>query len=239
MKKLIMTMSIALAVAGICSNAKADDRAWSWSPLGVGIAAPVQLPFMNSDIYGIRLGGLFGANADVYGLDCGLFEKTDGMLAGIQGAAFTWTRGRVYGIQLGALANCVFEDEVALQAGLVNADFGETSGGAVFGLVNYAISYYGLQVGGLNWNNSTSAGLQFAIGNSDQEDFDGAAFAGVNFARRVRGAQVGVLNFADDVTGVQIGVINATERLRGIQIGGINMIVQSKLPVMVVLNAMF
>lgn len=239
MKKLIMMMSVALAVAGICSNAKADDRAWPWSPLGVGIAAPVQLPFMNSDIYGIRLGGVLGINADVYGLDCGLVEKTSGMLAGIQGAAFTWTRGQVYGIQLGAVANCVFEDELAWQTGLVNLDYGEMSGGCVIGVVNYAISYYGVQCGVLDWNNSSAVGLQIAVANADQEDYDGAAFAGLNFARRFTGAQIGAFNYADDMTGAQIGVVNAVNRMHGVQIGVFNMIVQSKLPIMVVMNAWF
>lgn len=239
MKKLVMVMSVALTIAGICSNAKADERAWAWSPLGIGIAAPVQLPFMNSDVYGLRLGGVLGINSDVYGLDCGLFEKTDGEFAGIQCAGFTWTRGRVCGLQLGALANCVFEDELAGQLGLFNVDFGETSGGFAFGAVNYAISYYGLQIGALNWNNSSAVGLQFGVANADQEDYDGFALAGVNFARRFSGAQFGAINFADDMTGLQIGVINATERLHGVQIGALNMIVQSKLPIMVVLNAWF
>ena len=79
MKKSTVALVIGLA-AGIGFNtaARADDRAWAWSPLGIGIAAPIQLPFMDSDIYGIRIGGLFGYNNDVYGIDAGVAEVCEG-----------------------------------------------------------------------------------------------------------------------------------------------------------------
>lgn len=80
MKKL---MVIAALTAGLVVSAQAEERAWAWSPLGMGIAAPVQLPFIQSDVYGIRIGGLFGYNADVYGLDAGVAEICSGDFAEI------------------------------------------------------------------------------------------------------------------------------------------------------------
>ncbi|MBQ0031449.1 MAG: hypothetical protein KBT68_01465, partial [bacterium] len=68
MMKSTKAMAIALAVGlGFNGLTNAEDRAWAWSPLGIGIAAPIQLPFVESDVYGIRIGGLFGYNHDVYG----------------------------------------------------------------------------------------------------------------------------------------------------------------------------
>ena len=99
MKRLSMIAAVA-AVMVWSASAIADEeesRAWAWSPLGIGIAAPLQLPFMSSDIWGLRLGGAFAYNADMFGVDCGLVEISTGSVAGLQGAAFTWTMGDAYG----------------------------------------------------------------------------------------------------------------------------------------------
>lgn len=239
MNKLMTVASIALAVALVGGNAQAEDRAWNWSPLGVGIAAPVQLPFMSSDVYGLRLGGLLGINNDVYGLDAGAVEITRGDFAGIQASAFSWTTGYVRGLQLGALVNCVHGNLAAFQVAAVNADYGLTSAGMSVGVVNYAMSYTGVEMGGLNWNNAQSCGLQLAVASANQEEFTGAMLGAFNFARTFTGFQCGAINMADEATGFQLGVFNAAERLQGVQIGLLNTIVQSSLPFMVVMNASF
>ena len=79
MMKSTKAMAVALAVAfglnGLANAAeRTDERSWKWSPLGIGLAAPVQLPFIESDVHGLRMGGLFGYNHDVYGLDVGVAE---------------------------------------------------------------------------------------------------------------------------------------------------------------------
>ena len=41
MKKSIAAAVIGLAVGlGLVIDSRADDRAWRWSPLGIGLAAP-------------------------------------------------------------------------------------------------------------------------------------------------------------------------------------------------------
>jgi len=239
MKKLMLALSVALSIAGTISNAQAEERSWAWSPLGIGIAAPVQLPYTETDIYGLRLGGLMGVNADMYGVDAGLAEVTDGSMFGLQASGFSWTRGQVIGLQCGAFGNVVHEDVIAFQAGMANVNLGEVSVGMACGVVNYGITYYGLETGLINWNNSSTAGLLVGLGNVGQEDFDGVALGGMSFARRVNGLQLGMFNLADDLSGLQIGLVNAAERVYGLQIGGINMIVNSRVPIMVIANAMF
>ena len=47
MRKSTVFAAVALAVAFGATSARAEERAWEWSPLGIGIAAPIQLPFMS------------------------------------------------------------------------------------------------------------------------------------------------------------------------------------------------
>lgn len=240
MKKLMTIVAIALTVATGLSEARAaGERTWEWSPLGLGIAAPIQLPFTETDVYGIRLGGLFGSNADVCGLDVSLAALERGQMVGVQVAGFTWAVQDVYGLQVGAVANVVRENVVGVQLGLVNADFGELNDGLAVGAVNYSLAYDGVQVAALNWNATVSAGVQVGVGNYAAEEYAGGAVGAVNLAGAMTGCQLGAVNCANDVTGCQIGFVNATERLHGVQIGALNLVTESVLPIMVVVNASF
>ena len=236
MKKTLLAAALAVGVAGL---AKAEeDRVWAWSPLGIGIAAPLQLPFTDSDIYGLRLGGIFGWNADMLGVDAGVVSLETAQMAGVQGAAFTWTVESVYGIQAAAIANVVDGNVFGLQGASVNVDWCDAWGIQV-GVVDYCNSFHGVQVGGFNWNNTSSHGWQTAVANADQEEFAGLSLGAVNYALRLTGCQLGVVNVADSVTGVQIGVFNAVQRMHGVQIGAVNIISDGPLPIMVIANASF
>ena len=239
MKKSTVAALIGLAVGfGLTNASQAEERAWNWSPIGIGLAAPAQLPFMNSDVYGLRIGGFLGYNADVYGLDLGVAELITGDFMGLQGAAFTWTEGRVYGVQLGAVANMVGSKMLALQLGCVNAVWG-SAGGAQFGLVNYDADFTGLQMGLVNWDVSTSYGVQFGLVNADQDDFTGWAAGFVNYANKFTGFQLGCFNAVAEVTGYQVGLVNACDKLHGVQFGLVNLVCEGPLPIMVLANASF
>jgi len=237
MKKFSM-VAVAAVMAAVTFSSKADERSWSWSPLGIGIAAPIQLPFMSSDVYGIRLGGLIGYNRNVYGLDAGLLEVAEGDFAGIQGSGFSWTVESAYGIQAAFLANVVGDKTVAIQAAFANVTLGEAAG-LQAAVVNYSPVFSGLQFGAVNYVESEQFGLSAAAFNFLRGESCGLEIAGVNFGGKVVGAQLGFINVADEVTGVQIGGINATEKMHGLQLGFINLICRSALPVMVVANATF
>ena len=232
------TLFAAVLAAGVVGFAKADDRAWAWSPLGIGIAAPVQLPFVDSDIYGLRLGGFFGWNAEMFGLDASVVSLETENMAGIQCAAFTWTSESAYGIQGSLVANVVDGNVYGLQASAVNVDWGDVWG-AQLGIVDYCNSFHGIQLSALNWNNMTSHGGQAAVVNANQDEFVGFSAGVINYSMKSTGCQLGVFNFADSMTGCQIGVINAAQRARGVQIGFINMICEAPLPIMIVANTSF
>ena len=241
MKKSVATLVIGLSVGlGLSSASQAEERAWNWSPLGIGLAAPIQLPYMSTDIYGLRIGGFLGYNADVYGLDVGVTDMTAGDFAGLQAACFTWTEGKVYGAQFGAVANVVRDKLIGFQAGCVNVDWGEVWGLQV-GCVNYDSTFLGIEVGGaLNWNTAPSYGLEISAVNANQDEFVGCALAGlVNYAEKTCGFSCAPINVAYEATGCQLGVVNACDRIHGVQIGLVNMICESKLPIMVLMNASF
>ena len=240
MKKSTMMMAVALAI-GLGVSAKAEERAWAWSPLGIGIAAPIQLPFVDSDVYGLRLGGLFGYNRDVYGIDVGVAEICSGGFRGLQVAAMSWTeRDDVYGVQASALANVVNASTVALQLAPVNVVW-EDAAGIQLGAVNFTTDFRGVQLGGIiNWNDLASYGLQLGLVNANQQEFYGWNFGAiVNYADSFNGFACGLVNVAYDVTGCQLGLVNACDHMHGVQFGLINMICGSKLPIMVIANAWF
>lgn len=229
--------AVALA-AGVVGFAKAEDRAWAWSPLGVGIAAPLQLPFVDSDVYGLRLGGFFGWNAAMYGLDCDVAALETASFAGVQCSAFSWTGENAYGIQAAPAANVVDGDVYGVQLASVNVNWGDVWG-LQLGVVDYCNSFHGVQFGGINWNNTPSHGWQAAVANANQEDFAGFMVGAVNYSLRMVGCQVGIVNVGDVGTGCQIGVVNAVQRMRGLQIGAVNLICEGPLPIMVIANASF
>ena len=240
MKKSTMMMAVALAI-GLGGSAQAEERSWAWSPVGIGIAAPIQIPFVESDVYGLRLGGLFGYNHDVYGLDLGVAEVCSGGFRGLQVSALSWVdNDNVYGVQAGALANVVNACTKALQVAPLNVVWEEALG-AQLGLVNVTTEFCGLQLGGLvNWNDLASYGLQLGAVNANQQEFYGWAFGGlVNYADSFDGFACGFVNVAYDVKGCQLGVFNACDHMHGVQIGLVNMICGSKLPIMVIANAWF
>ena len=240
MKKSTMMMAVALAI-GLGVSAKAEERSWAWSPVGIGIAAPIQLPFVDSDVYGLRLGGLFGYNRDVYGIDVGVAEVCSGGFRGLQVSAMSWIeRSDVYGVQASALANVVNASTIALQIAPVNVVW-EDAVGAQLGAINFTTDFRGVQVGGLiNWNDLASYGLQLGLVNANQQEFYGWSFGGiVNYADSFSGLACGLVNVAYDVTGCQIGVFNACDHMHGVQFGLVNMICGSKLPIMVIANAWF
>ena len=241
MKKSVAIVLTGLAVGlGFISESRADERSWAWSPLGIGLAAPIQLPFVESDVYGLRLGGFFGYNHDVCGLDAGVAEMTAGDFAGIQASAMSWTRGSVYGIQCAALANVVMGNAIELQVAPLNVNWGDTIG-LQAGVVNYDSNFKGIEVGALvNWNTTMFYGLELGAINANQNEIAGCAIAGlVNYSEKFSGFALSPVNVSYEVEGCQIGVVNACDRLHGVQIGVVNLITESKLPIMVLANASF
>jgi len=199
MKKIIMSAVAALAVGS----------AMAWSPIGLSIVTPAQLPYVTSDVYGLRLNCIFGCNENVKGIDIGLAGAATGVEQGIQCG----------------LVDVVYGDAAGLQVAGLSYNGGEFDGLQVSSL--------------FNWNELAVCGVQISTINVDKTEFRGLAFGGLDMANSVVGAQIGGMNLADSVNGLQLGFLNACNKMKGVQIGLVNMITSSKLPVMVVANAWF
>lgn len=245
MKKLMSVAFLALTAFAAVADEGRVERSWKWSPLGVGIAAPIQLPFTDTDIYGLRFGGLLGVNRHVYGIDAGLVEVSGGEFCGIQASVFSWTTSDAGGIQVGALANVVQRSFCGLQVSPFNLVFAEpTCGVQVGGLFNYNVAFEGVQFGGLlNWETSNFAGWQVGgLANIVKEDGVGFSVGGLNLMNRYVGFELGCVNLAEECVGLQLGLFNGANKLTGVQIGLLNLVCNEPLfniPVMPVVNASF
>ena len=151
-----------------------------WSPFGFSVINPIQIPWDDMDVYGLRLSVLYGRNEDVYGLDLGgLVSVADGDL---------------WGLEFSGLVNSVGSSSGALQfAGLVNHSAGDFSGWQTAAIAN--------AVGG------SMAGIQIACVNLADE-LGGLQLGVYNQAGRASGLQIGVINYAESMCGIQIGAIN-------------------------------
>ncbi len=158
------------------------------SPLGLAIAAPVQLPPSGFTVAGARMSALFGRHQDVYGLDVSaLGSMTDRSFAGIAVAGgFNFNKGTatIIGLQLGGLAN--FNINKARIFGL------QLTAGVNNNVVESTV--VGLQVGMANLSAHTGVyGMQVGV---------------FNKARDVYGFQIGLVNVTHALHGVQIGLLN-------------------------------
>lgn len=244
MKKLMMVAVIGFAAFAATAEDSGVDRAWNWSPIGVGIAAPIQLPFTDTDIYGLRFGGFFSRNNDVYGIDGGVVGMNNGEFAGVQANVFNWSSKDVYGIQAGPLANIVHGHFEGIQLGTFNIVYSETTLGLQIGaLLNYNVSFAGVQVSALNWETTKFSGLSVGLlANVVKEDAAGFAIAPINCMNRFVGFELGAINLAEECVGFQLGFFNAANSLSGLQIGVLNLVCTDPLlnvPVLPIANASF
>ena len=160
-----------------------------FSPLGLGVFAPVQFPPESFFITGARVDLIMGEHRAVYGFDLGLLiNVTDLDLGGVQVAG-------LYNMNKGS-ANVI-----GLQAaGAANINLGHTR-------------IVGVQAAvGINSNQAetTMVGVQLAIlsNYSPFTNVYGVQASLYNKAHEVYGFQIGLINMADTLHGVQIGLVN-------------------------------
>lgn len=114
--------------------------------LSIGLFSPVQLPWGQWHVRGIRLSPIHGRCSDLSGLDIGLWNTVDEDLTGLQVGGFNMA-SRVRGLQLG----------------LVNAT--AYLKGIQIGLFNYADGAKGVQIGLINLiANTYPGGMPFIYG---------------------------------------------------------------------------
>lgn len=183
-------------------------------------------------VRGAQFAGIFNAvGADVNGFQtAGLINMVAGETKGAQFAGllnFDW--GKTTGFAAAGLINFTRHGSSGVKfAGLINGSLRKQNGWHTAGLINFALrKVTGLQMAGiLNFTADSVSGVQNAglvnvavrqvkgvqlgsLANVAVRDVRGLQLSAlVNYARRLHGAQVGLINVADSVRGVQFGLLS-------------------------------
>lgn len=156
-----------------------------------------------------------GYNAGVEGMEIGgLFNIDKKSVRYFQAAGiFNIVGGDVKGLQLAGINNTVLDSVHGMQVGGVsNYVQGKFGGVQLAGVYNHVTdSVKGLQLAGVaNFANHNVKGSQISgVANISAREITGVQLSGViNYAKLVKGVQIGLINIADSTDGVGIGLIN-------------------------------
>jgi hypothetical protein len=202
-----------------------------WTPICVGLATPVQIPFgMNMwDVFGLDFNLLYSDAPKVYGINVG-------GLAAV-------TRNDLRGLQVTSLANYgvenVYGARLALGVNIAKKTvYGFEAGG--FGL---RPEFYGCDIEFVGSYQRKMAGLAVSgVANIVTDRSVGAAVAGIcNITKVAKGLQfAGLYNHAIELRGCQIALVNyADECVNGFQIGLLNFIMSNQIKVLPIINGYF
>ena len=204
------------------------DGAVGWTPVAVGIASPLQLPWGRArwDVF-----GLFYSDAPkMYGVGVGgVAMATRDDLMGVQASLLcNWASADVYGIRATAGGNIAFGDTYGVEVGSLAYRPADFWGVDVNLLGAYQNNLNGLQVAGL------------ATVSKEQSYGMTAAIFG-NYAEVAYGLQLGlIINYTAELHGCQIALVNiAQECPWGFQIGLVNIILDNAIPVLPFVNCYF
>ncbi len=160
-----------------------------------------------------------GYTAGVNGFEmAGMFNITRGDVKKFQIAGvYNGIGGSVDGLQIAGLANDVRTKVNGVQAaGLINHVKEDMDGVQIAGLANIVSkAVHGTQIAGLgNFSARETDGMQIAgLGNITSRSMKGMQIAGLfNYAKEMKGVQIGLININGNSTGYSIGMINYSHR---------------------------
>ena len=178
---------------------------------GLGTHGPLSPQVINM----VSINVLGGYNGGVNGFEIGgLFNIDKQSVQYFQaGGLFNIVGGHVRGIQFAGINNTVLDSVHGFQmAGINNTVKGNLSGFQLAGIYNHVShSVKGVQVAGVaNYSKASVTGSQFAgFANVSGVEVTGSQVAAViNYARHVKGGQIGLINISDTSDGVGFGLIN-------------------------------
>ncbi|WP_285544864.1 STN and carboxypeptidase regulatory-like domain-containing protein [Dyadobacter frigoris] len=190
-------------------------------------------------VNGVELAGLFNISKKNvrYFQAAGVFNSVAGQLKGVQLAGlYNQILDSLQGVQLSGFGNVINKHLKGAQvsgifnkvsgningvqvSGVANIVNGEMHGGQVSGLFNKSLkTMHGFQLsGGLNLANENLSGPQISgIGNISEKETSGLQLAGLfNYARNLKGVQIGVVNLADSSSGYSFGLLNIVKNGKG------------------------
>jgi hypothetical protein len=226
------SVGICLAANSYCQGTEKEaDGVVGWSPIAIGLATPVQLPwgFHCWDVYGLDLNVFYSDAPKVYGFN----------VAGLAGV----TRDKMIGFQTTGLFNFAMENVYGLRATLGLNLARKNVYGAEIGGVGLREKIYGLDVEFLGAAQREMCGLQVSlIANvTDGKAYGCSIAGGTNLSRVTNGLQLALIfNGTEELNGAQIGLVNFTDYCAsGFQIGLINVIMSNQVKVLPIVNGYF
>nr|WP_294944220.1 hypothetical protein [uncultured Mucilaginibacter sp.] len=170
---------------------------------------------MNGQIVNtVSLNAVGGYNAGVNGAELGIIFNLDkGNVRSFQFAgAFNIVGGNVGGVQIAGLYNNVLGSVNAVQLAILHNSVKHNLHGVQLSLYNHVRGEVsGLQIAPVgNIAGKNVNGIQVAVlGNVAGSKFEGIQLGGLfNYAKHLRGLQVGLINIADTSRGFSVGLIN-------------------------------
>lgn len=208
-----------------------DEGVVGWTPIAIGLATPVQLPW--------------GLNSwDVYGLDVNVFYADAPTMYGIcVGGLAATTRESMGGLQVAGLANFAMGDVYGMRATLgANICDGNVYGLEV-GSFGMRRILSGVDIEVLACLQERANGIQIGgLATISLEESHGVNIAALgNYAKVARGFQCGaIFNMTEELHGCQFALVNFARTCPwGFQIGLVNIILDNQIKVLPFFNAYF
>ena len=220
MKNTLKFGLAALALAAVApafavsEETVAEEGPVGWTPIAIGIATPVQLPWgLNRwDVFGLDLNLVYSDAPTMYGLDLACFTLVRNEMRGGQVSLLgNLNFGDVYGARAAIGPNVAYRDVYGFEGGLGSMVLGNFYGLQMTFLGGVQKELWGVGIAGLaNVSETMSYGATFAIGCNLAREAHGLQAAGIfNMTEDLHGAQIGLFNFAENCDGgFQIGLIN-------------------------------
>ena len=222
--------AISSAVPAFADAEMEEEGAIGWTPIAIGLASPVQLPWGSHqwDVFGLNIGVIWTDAPKMYGLDVtGIASASRDDLKGVKVSALcNWNNGDVYGLRTTAGGNFCWGTEYGVDVGLFAIR--EAMWGVDVELVgSYQGEFHGVQVAGLaNVSKDLAYGCGIALG--------------CNWAPRMYGFDLAIFNYTRELHGCQLGIVNfAAECPWGFQIGLVNIIMDNSWKVLPIVNGFF
>lgn len=236
MKHMFKVGVAALALAAMTPAFAQDNETVSegpvgWTPIALGLATPVQLPWGIDrwDVFGLDLNVFYSDAPKMYGLDIGGFATT--------------CRDDNMGLTVSGLFNLACKDVYGIRATLGLNMCAGTVYGMDAGLIGYRNTIKGLDVHFLGAAQKNVCGLEVSgLANVTAVESYGVTIAGLtNLARTSYGLQLsGLFNMTDELHGCQIALVNYADYCpNGFQIGLVNIIMSNKVKVLPLVNGYF
>ncbi|MCF0054421.1 STN and carboxypeptidase regulatory-like domain-containing protein [Dyadobacter sp. CY356] len=168
------------------------------------------------DVRYLQMASTFNAvSGHVTGVQIGgVYNQVLDSLVGVQMSGFAgWTKGNLKGVQMAGLYNKVSGNIKGIQvSGGGNVTKGTINGGQISGIFNKSMqAMHGFQIsGGVNIANEKVSGPQISgIGNISKKETNGLQLSSMfNYAKNLKGVQIGVVNLADSSSGYSFGLLN-------------------------------